>query len=58
MQKGEYPFFSFYDGRLSEIIDPEVSATEGMLHDVTSDNSTDDGFLILEYDNKYEDYPP
>lgn len=50
MQKGQYPFFSFCDKRLKEMISPEVTTTEESVHSqMDIDGRRDsDGFVVLD----------
>ncbi len=51
MQKGYYPFFSFSDKHVKDIITPEMTVTTS--RDIDPDDMTeyeeDDGFVVLEY---------
>ena len=54
MQKGYYPFFTFSEKRVKEIINPEISIISSpSLSDHGSKGShwaEDDGFIVLEYE--------
>ena len=55
MQKGYYPFFSFSDKHVKDIIDPEITVTSSVTQrdnydpdDIDYDD--DDDFVVLEYE--------
>ena len=54
MQKGHYPFFTFSEKRVGEIITPEISMISSSgFSDHGSKGShwaEDDGFVVLEYE--------
>lgn len=63
MMRGHYPFFTFTDKRLSEIINPEVSASI-IDRDSTTDYDLaehwideDDGFVVLDCVSPSNDQP-
>lgn len=52
MQKGYYPFFSFSDKRVQDIITPEITVTTSSPqrdYDNITEVEEDDGFVVLEY---------
>ena len=61
MQKGQYPFFSFSEKRLAEIIPPDISVSM-IEHDGDNKNfmdswSDNDGFVMLDCIPNEEDDP-
>ena len=59
MQKGYYPFFSFSDKHMKDIITPEITMTTSTPQrdnfdiDYDDDDDDDDGFVVLEYENDF-----
>lgn len=66
MQKGYYPFFTFSDTRLEDIVTPEISIidapissyrTNSFIENINDCWSEDDGFVVLDCVTNNEDPP-